>query len=558
MIVQTSFTYLHVLTVSYCNIQLPESLGDLRCLKYLDQSYSGIKCLPIRINLLRSLLTIINLSGCYNLYLLPELHNMKNLRHLNISGCDRLAHMPNGIEELLQLQTLPMYIVSRLNNLGVLGPLNLRGELKIKHLENVHTTEEAKEANIWKKRHLTSLGLCWGNADSNLIMNPTSKGSLSWLHMGKKDVEPQPSEPNSIRAMDGKLAEEVLSCLKPHENVKSLHVLGYPGFAFPRTFSKWLLAKLSTIELINCGEILCLPAYIRSSSRLKTLRMEGMNKVEKIGLEFYGENSIVAFPSLQELQLKDFPVLEGWCGIDDDNRSIFPLLRKLSIKSCPNMSQAPIFLSLQHLSLHSCSPRILDPASKSTSLLTLVIQDFAELLSLPEKLFENNSLLASIDIISCPNLQSLPMEFQNLNSLQALTIRWCQRLSYLPKGFHKLTALKSLEITECHSISTLGEEIGGLKSLKTLSIENCSSLGFISLGLQHLTSLEHLTIMYCSNLASLPDGFQNLNALKRLTLINCPELQLLPESLKFANQLQSLQLHSCSKLGSLPEWFDNF
>ncbi|KAJ0846263.1 hypothetical protein HanRHA438_Chr15g0722881 [Helianthus annuus] len=89
------------------------------------------------------------------------------------------------------LQTLPMYIVSRLNNLGVLGPLNLRGELKIKHLENVHTTEEAKEANIWKKRHLTSLGLCWGNADSNLIMNPTSKGCLSWLHMGKKDVEPQ-------------------------------------------------------------------------------------------------------------------------------------------------------------------------------------------------------------------------------------------------------------------------------------------------------------------------------------------------------------------------------
>ncbi|KAM0039995.1 putative P-loop containing nucleoside triphosphate hydrolase, leucine-rich repeat domain superfamily [Helianthus debilis subsp. tardiflorus] len=550
----SSFTYLRVLNVSYCNIQLPESLGDLRCLKYLDQSYSGIKCLPIRINLLRSLLTI-NLSGCYNLYLLPELHNMKNLRHLNISGCDRLAHMPNGIEELLQLQTLPMYIVSRLNNLGVLGPLNLRGELKIKHLENVHTTEEAKEANIWKKRHLTSLGLCWGNGDSNLIMNPTSKGSLSWLHMGKKDAEPQPSEPISTMAMDGKLAEEVLSCLKPHENVKSLHVLGYPGFAFPRTFSKWLLAKLSTIELINCGEILCLPT-LGHLLGLKTLRMEGMNKVEKIGLEFYGENSIVAFPSLQELQLKDFPVLESWCGID--NRSIFPLLRKLSIKSCPNLSQAPMFLSLQHLSLHSCSPRILDPASKSTSLLTLVIQDFAELLSLPEKLFENNCLLASIDIISCPNLQSLPMEFQNLNSLQALTIRWCQRLSYLPKGFHKLTALKSLEITECHSISTLGEEIGGLKSLKTLSIENCSSLGFISLGLQHLTSLEHLTIMYCSNLASLPDGFQNLNALKRLTLINCPELQLLPESLKFATQLQSLQLHSCSKLGSLPEWFDNF
>ncbi|KAI7743838.1 hypothetical protein M8C21_026974 [Ambrosia artemisiifolia] len=550
----SSFTYLRVLKVSYCNTQLPESLGDLRCLKYIDQSYSGIKCLPIRVNLLRSMLTI-NLSNCYNLYELPELHNMQNLRHLNIAGCDRLAHMPKGIEELLQLQTLPMYIVSRLHNLEVLGPLNLKGELKIKHLENVHRIEEAKEAKIWKKGHLTSLGLCWGNDDSNLIMNPTSKGSLSWLQMGKKDAEPRPSEPTSTMAMDGKQAEEVLSCLRPHENLTSLHVLGYPGSVFPRTFSKWLLGKLSTVELINCREILYLPS-LGHLLGLKTLTMEGMNKVEKIGLELYGENSIVAFPSLQELRLKDFPVLDGWCGMDDI--SIFPLLRKLTIQNCPNLNEAPVFLSLQHLSLHSCGPRILDSASKSTSLLTLVIQDFAELLSLPAELFSSNSLLSCINIISCPNLQSLPLEFQYLNSLQALTIRWCQRLSCLPKGFHKLTALKSLEITECHNISTLGEEIGGLKSLNTLSLENCSRLGFISFGLQHLTSLEHLTIMYCSNLASLPDGFQHLFSLKRLTLINCPELQLLPESLKFATQLQSLQLHSCSKLGGLPEWFDNF
>ncbi|KAJ0846262.1 hypothetical protein HanRHA438_Chr15g0722871 [Helianthus annuus] len=212
--------------------------------------------------------------------------------------------------------------------------------------------------------------------------------------------------------MDGKLAEEVLSCLKPHENVKSLHVLGYPGFAFPRTFSKWLLAKLSTIELINCGEILCLPAYIRSSSRLKTLRMEGMNKVEKIGLEFYGENSIVAFHHYKSCSSR-FPSSGRLVWYRRRQQKYISIIEKVVHKELSNMSQAPIFLSLQHLSLHSCSPRILDPASKSTSLLTLVIQDFAELLSLPEKLFENNSLLASIDIISCPNLQSLPMEFQN-------------------------------------------------------------------------------------------------------------------------------------------------
>ncbi|GJR42067.1 putative disease resistance protein RGA1 [Tanacetum coccineum] len=552
-----SFTYLRVLNVSHCNIQLPESLGDLRCLKYLDQSYSGIKCLPIRVNLLYSLLTL-NLMSCYNLSQLPELHLIQNLRHLNIAGCDRLDHMPNGIEELHHLQTLPMYIVSRLSNLEVLGPLNLRGQLKLKHLENVTETKEAKDAEIWKKRHLKSLGLCWGFDDSNLIMNPTKKGSLSWLQMGKKDHDPQPQPPEPSRGtrdpMDGKLAEDVLACLQPHENLESLHILGYPGLAFPRTFSKWLLPKLSTVELINCRDLLCLPT-LGHLLGLKTLRIEGMNKVEDIGPEFYSENSIVAFPSLQELHLKDFPVLESWCSVED--RSIFPLLRKLTIKNCPNLMLLPVFSSLQHLSLYDCNSRIFDPVSKSTSLLTLVLQDFAELFSLPKDILENNPLLTSLEIISCPNLQSLPqLELQNLNSLEMLTLRWCQSLSSLPRGFQKLTSLKSLEITECHTISILGDEIEGLTSLKTLSIENCSNLGIISTGLQYLTALESLTVMYCSNLASLPDSFHHLSLLKRLTLINCPELQILPESLKFATQLQSLQLHSCFNLSALPEWFD--
>nr|XP_043622377.1 disease resistance protein RGA2-like [Erigeron canadensis] len=544
-----SFTYLRVLIVSYCNIQLPESLGDLQCLKYLDQSNSGIKSLPIRVNLLRSMLTL-NLSNCYNLQQLPELHNMQNLRHLNIEGCDRLAHMPNGIEDLPQLQTLPMYIVSRLSHLQVLGPLNLRRQLKIKHLENVRNTQEAKEANISKKTHLKSLGLCWGYDDSNLIMNPISRGSLSWLQMGKKNDEPQPSRRDP---MDGKLAEEVLACLRPHDNLESLHVLGYPGVLFPRTFSKWLLPNLSTIELINCRELLWLP-ILGHLLTLKTLRIEGMNKVEEIGPEFYGEGSNVAFPSLQELHIKDFPVLKVWYSEDD--QCIFPLLRKLTIKNCPNLIQLPIFLSIQHLTLHACNTRILDPISKSTSLLTLLIQEFSELFTLPEEILQNNSLLLSLEIISCPNLHSLPLEFQTLNFLETLTLRWCQNLSSLPNGFQNLTALKTLEITECHGISILGEEIGGLKSLKTLSIENCSNLGFISMGLQHLTALEHLTIMYCSSLTSLPNGFQHLSSLKCLTLLNCPELQLLPESLKYATRLQRLELHSCFNLRSLPEWFD--
>ena len=82
--------------------------------------------------------------------------------------------------------------------------------------------------------------------------------------------------------------------------------------------------------MINCRDLLCLPT-LGHLLGLKTLRIEGMNKLEDIGPGFYGESSIVAFQSLQELHIKDFPVLENWCSMED--RSIFPLLMKLTIKN---------------------------------------------------------------------------------------------------------------------------------------------------------------------------------------------------------------------------------
>ncbi|KAA8536332.1 hypothetical protein F0562_028810 [Nyssa sinensis] len=557
------FSYLRVLDLSGYDIKLPDSIGKLHCLKYLDLSKTHIEELPSTASSLRSLL-ILNLFGCYNLKRLPSVNGMTELRHLNISGCEKLTAMPSGIGKLVHLQTLPIYVVRsgafspgafspgafppgafspgasldlQRFDLSILRNLKLRGELKIKHLERVVNGDEAEEANLMNKEYLKSLGLCWGNDDTSLFPNPALEASTARF-LERKHRTPGPSQTNRGE-MDGDLGAEVLAHLQPHQNLQRLFVVGYPGLSFPH----WRLPKLTMVVLINCRGCLHLPT-LGHLPLLETLRMEGTAEVTSIGIEFYGENTPIIFPSLLELTIGDFPVLQEWSSMD--SRETFPKLSKLTVRKCPNLIVMPSVLSLQHLELHDCNPRILRSLENLTLLSDLVIKGFTELLSLPGILLRNNCLLRSLKVISCPKLHSLPSELENLTSLKSLTIRWCEELSSLPLGFQNLTALESLEIGDCHSlISPPQEGIGGLSSLRTLSIENCSNLASISMKFQDFTALEHLTIMYCPSLAALPDDLQYLSAIRSLTILECPELAFLPEGLQHATTLQTLEIRSC-------------
>ncbi|KAA8536329.1 hypothetical protein F0562_028807 [Nyssa sinensis] len=551
------FIYLRVLDLSGCDIKLPKSIGKLHCLKYLDLSNTHIEQLPSTFSGLCSLL-ILNLFGCYNLKSLPVVIKMTELRHLNISGCEKLNDMPRGIEKLVHLQTLPIFVVrssftdltlqTKRSNLSRLGNLNLRGELKIKHLERVENGDEAKKANLMNKEYLKSLGLCWGNDDTSLLPNPALEASTARF-LERKHQTPGPSQTNRCE-MDADLGVEVLADLQPHQNLQRLFVVGFPGLSFPH----WILPKLTMVVLINCRGCLHLPT-LGHLPLLETLRMEGMAEVTSIGKEFYGENTPLIFPSLLELTIGDFPVLQEWSSTD--GRETFPKLSKLTVRKCPNLIVMPSVLSLQHLELHDCNPRIIRSLENLTLLSDLVIKGFTELLSLPGILLRNNCLLRSLKIISCPKLHSLPSELENLTSLKSLTIRWCEELSSLPLGFQNLTALESLEIGDCHSLISLPQEgIGGLSSLRTLSIENCSNLASISMKFQDFTALEHLTIMYCPSLAALPDDLQYLSAIRSLTILECPELAVLPEGLQHATTLQTLEIRSCPSVTALPEWLE--
>ncbi|XP_052483636.1 disease resistance protein RGA2-like isoform X1 [Gossypium raimondii] len=147
-----SFTRLRVLKfVGAANIcELPDSLGELKHLRYLDISWTSIEALPKSTTKLYNLQTL-RLLGLLRLTFPDELEKLISLKHLYFN---RKELQPVNIGNLTWLQTLPIFIVGSERGCSIkeLGSLNeLCGELEIHHLEGVRDKQEASGANLHRK-----------------------------------------------------------------------------------------------------------------------------------------------------------------------------------------------------------------------------------------------------------------------------------------------------------------------------------------------------------------------------------------------------------------------
>ena len=150
---------------------LPNTIGTLMHLKYLDLSSNDIEVLPSSITKLVNLQTL-KLSECEKLRELPvDIQKMVRLKHLDLKGCVNLTHMPHGLGQLTSLQTLNLFVLSKdpvgsskhCGGLAELNKLNdLRGKLEIRNLARLKdATPEFKAANLKEKQYLSELELRW-------------------------------------------------------------------------------------------------------------------------------------------------------------------------------------------------------------------------------------------------------------------------------------------------------------------------------------------------------------------------------------------------------------
>ncbi|KAG5227229.1 disease resistance protein [Salix suchowensis] len=503
--------------------KLTEPIGNLKHLRYLDVSRSHIRKLPESISSLQNLQTL-NLSYCTLLYILPKkMKDMKSLIYLDLTRCDALQCMPSGMGQLGCLRKLGMFIVGKKvgHHIGELQRLNyIGGELSIKDLDNVQGLADAQNANLARKTNLHSLSLSWREDESSKF-----------------------SEANS---------EDVLRALEPHSNMKKLEISGYRGSKFPDWMLESRLPNLVEISLQSCMNCEHLPPFGKLRF-LKHLQLKRMDTVKCIGSEMYGDGEN-PFPSLERLFLGPMRNLEDWETNSMGGREIFTCLHVLQIEKCPKLVELPIIPSVKYLAIEDCTVTLLSSVVNFTSITSLQIEGFDELVVLPDGMLQNHTCLQKLSIQKMRSLRSLSNQLNNLSSLKSLSIIECDAVESLPDGVQNLNSLEMLCIFRMPKITALSVLPS---SLATLVILLCEELTSLSEGLQNLTALKYLELTACVKLNSLPESIRHLNSLQSLTISCCPGVSCLPNQIRHLTSLSRMNIDGCSNLMSLPEGIRN-
>ncbi|KAL3819663.1 hypothetical protein ACJIZ3_005568 [Penstemon smallii] len=342
------FKLLRTLDLSSTGIsELPGSIGLLESLRCLDLSETLIKLLPDSIDRL-SFLQTLRLRGCVEVHALPkDLRKLINLRHLEFDIVTQLMSMPKGLRSLVKLHTLKAFIVGRNDGCGI-GELknlnNITGSFCILKLGNVLNANEAKEAAIGDKKHITKLELRW----------------------------------NDYGNVNSQIETEILESLQPHFGLKELQIVFYHGSKLPSWISNPSFTDLASITLHECINCDILPS-IGELPSLKFLEINQMHSLKDINSLFcrnQGTRGYNAFPMLEKLILDNMLNLEKWSGLEDGD---FPSLHYISIRYCPKLSMLPVLSHLRtllYLEISHCMQLISLPVGgMPCSLESLIIRE---------------------------------------------------------------------------------------------------------------------------------------------------------------------------------------
>ncbi|XP_035546758.1 putative disease resistance RPP13-like protein 1 [Juglans regia] len=512
--------------IEYSVNKLPDSIGEMKYLRYLDVSGPQLYRLPDSICNLCNLQTL-KLSSCLMLDRLPrDMWKLINLRHLEIDQTYHLKEMPIKMGRLNCLQTLTKFIVSKHDSgsgssIGELGKLiNLRGKLLIEKIQNVRSVEDAFDASLKDKAYLEKLVLEWSPLEEVLGISESQRG--------------------------------VLENLQPHEKLKSLTIVYYGGKGFP----DWIggLTSLSELKLFDCKYCSALPP-LGHLPFLNQLEIKGLHGVVNVGPEFYGNcsnSSMKPFGSLKFLRLKNLSNWENWFYFGVQNEvETFSQLEELYIENCPKLrGMLPVYLPLlDKLEILDCQHLKASLSIDSFPVLTrmkIIRSDNLEFLALAKQ-HKHDGLLSKLKILLIDDCKKceLPMH-QQFSSLEVLFLKdCCDSLTSFPLDL--FPNLKCIRIDGCRNLQSL-EQRGGDLVISEIGIWRCFNFVSFPKGGLRAPNLVMFTLKNCESLRSMPCKMHLfLPSLRYLELVNCPEVESFPEE-EFPSNLKKIIILTCKKL----------
>ncbi|KAL6614981.1 hypothetical protein ACP70R_037251 [Stipagrostis hirtigluma subsp. patula] len=432
-----------------------DNISVLSDLEHLDLSNNdSLHTVPYSILRLRKLHTL-DLTGCSRLRRLPEnIGYMDSLKFLFVSGCPDLDKSTLQIGK--SLISLANFVVEDAEGEQSSNLVLLKDEnppvLKISHLENVKSLEEAQSIELREKKSMVKLALDWTG--------------------GKK---------RSVKDMD------LLSELVPPNSLEEFELRGCSGVSFPA----WLmdsanyLPNLSTVKLAGLPKVSRLPP-LGQLPNLKDLYLEAMPNITKIDRDFCG--GMNAFARLGKLSISNMERLEEWSTLYPYAKGValefmFPNLETLTIQRC------------RKLRLNPCPPRV----KKFWNIIDSdgVLLQWGD--SAPHTTSSTSAHEAALWVKSCMVPMHKWMLLHHLPALNDLTIEGCDDLSSSLE-INVVGVLCSLQNLNLISLTSLPQWLGDLSSLQNLCLLRCTGIQALPERLGNLNTLQNLSIMDCPSL----------------------------------------------------------
>ncbi|KAF7004983.1 hypothetical protein CFC21_020139 [Triticum aestivum] len=471
---------------------LPESIGEMECLMYLDLSgCTRIRELPESFRNLEKLVHL-DLSECFALKNISKfMWSFTDLQYLNLSRCYCIGSLPESLDGLTSLQYLNLShcfgkgenLMDRISALSNLEHLDLSFNAGITslpesfcNLKNLHTLDLSYCQEIRKIPEsigrIDSLKTLYLMGVDGLVEEPVPHPSTSFVSLPTFQV----------RIGDGESSSNLI-CLKDTnpgllfivglENVKSAEEAQNIKLMEKNNLKALWLSWSEGAERFVDDKVL-LEKLVPPKS-LSNLVITGYNGVSLP--TWVGQQSSVTLTCMEHLEELSASYSSGRSS-------------RLSINYCPKLRMGPLLpragcrLEIRRSdnvlsSWGECTTSSTGASSSSASpVLTptdTLIVEYSELPMQQWRLLRHLSVLDHLEITTCPDLTVSPDIIPHISSVKRLVINSCN-ISSLPHWFMDLTDLEHLRISGCEGIRSLPEGIQQLTKLQILQIGGCHYL----------------------------------------------------------------------------------